>query len=789
MVKSKLTRDQKRKRKKQKLKEHKMRRRLRFEKQRREPQPWQPVKMKMFQFPNPFPKSMTQEERIKVIKSIGSKAKKDFEEKYPTIENWFKEYDALYVLSFCAMYLTSSPEGIDPEASGKLDFPMHFLEIMQAFSLCQKRQLTAKPLLDKAEVIHKEMKEIGELMILRLADVPDGVSTDEELRTYHLRTEMIANTTVVRNWAYYHQIKQVVLDLALKVDTDFKKIYGVGSRDFFQILFELTEERNDLLNVHLDKVRAFYKKTNYKDVIDEYNKAFPENKPISGSDVEEIWKAAGESLKNLKAMLIYHSDLKLENLFSFSINHALSLSGERAAKKELETLFDCLTFDFGGLKDFNKEHIILDNPVHHKPFIRVEKGKYYSSIWGVMSHIALDILESLISASTTLRKKYFNEIKSSYLEDRVQEIFTKGFPNAQVIRGSLWGEYENDLLVIIDTFAIVVEEKARLVSPTARRGAPLDLPETLKKLIEEPSEQSLKFIEYLKGQNNEVILKDKNGVSTVVDLKKIKYYIPLGITFHHLGMIGSNLKKLIEAKVVAKSIEDLAPSMSFTDLEVVFQLLPLESEKIHYLARRREFEAHMEYEGDELDLLAFYLGNGFNIGDAEYSRDLMMNIGLKSKELDPYIIGTAEGRDLEKPERSMIQWWRDLLNLIATKRMHGWMETSFALLNSTKEDQEEFEKKFGELVGMIKRGKVEKPHNWVMFLSGPERRRYAIAGYPYTTLDKELRNNIMSQILDEEDSKKTRGGVVIGVNINRPSYPYTVLACRMATDLFDTLTL
>lgn len=760
-----------------------------LKKQKNEPQPWIPVKMKMFRMPSPFPENLTKAQRLEIIKSVGAKAKKDFDEKYPSIEKWFSEYDALYVLSFCAMYFTSSPEGIDPEATGHLDFPMHFLEVMQAFALYQDRQMTAKPLLQNAENLQKEMREIGELMMLRLVNIPEGLPTDEEMRAHHLRSEMIANTTAVRNWAYYHQIKQVVLDLAAKVDIDFKKIYGVGSLKFFQIIFQLTEERNNLLNDHLDKVRGFFKKTNYKEVVEAYNNAFPENTPVTDEDLEKIWGSAGKKLKNLKSMLVYHSDLKLEQLFSFDIGHALSLAGEDISKKSLKSLFDRLSYNFGDLKEFNKEHIILNNPVQHKPFIKVQDDKYYTSIWGVMSHILLDILEELISVDSELRKKYFDEIKSTYLEDRVEEIFRKGFPNAQILRGSLWGDYENDLIVIIDTFAIVVEEKARLISPTARRGASLDLPETLKRLIEEPSEQSLKFIDYLKSKNEEIALQTKNGGTNKIDPRKIKYYIPLGVTFHHLGMISSNLKKLIDAKVVDKKLEQLAPSMSFTDLETVFQLLPLESEKVHYLARRREFEAHMEYEGDELDLFGFYLDNGFNIGDAEYARDVMMNIGLKSKELDPYIIGTAEGKTLKKPELAMTQWWKDLLNVIAAKRMHGWMETSFALLNSTKEDQEDFEKKFGVLVTGVLKGTLEKPHNWVMFLSGPERRRYAIAGYPYTTTDKELRNNIMSQILDSDDAKKARGGVVIGVNVNRPSYPYTVLAGRMATDLFDTLTL
>jgi hypothetical protein len=54
---------------------------------------------------------------------------------------------------------------------------------------------------------------------------------------------------------------------------------------------------------------------------------------------------------------------------------------------------------------------------------------------------------------------------------------------------------------------------------------------------------------------------------------KIKYFIPLGVTLTHLGMMGCNLKQLIRAGVTKKTIEELAPSINLTDLESIFSLL------------------------------------------------------------------------------------------------------------------------------------------------------------------------------------------------------------------------
>jgi hypothetical protein len=41
--------------------------------------------------------------------------------------------------------------------------------------------------------------------------------------------------------------------------------------------------------------------------------------------------------------------------------------------------------------------------------------------------------------------------------------------------------------------------------------------------------------------------------------------------------------------------------------------------------------------------------NGFNIGEDEYSKDMGLNLSLKSKELDPYFVGTSEGKKVVKP--------------------------------------------------------------------------------------------------------------------------------------------
>lgn len=785
-----LSKEQRRRKRKAKERQHQKRReevrKLRVE-------PWVAPKMKFFKLPPLLNADVPRERRLEILRAVGKEARNKFDVLYPQTAKWVTEYDPIYVLSMCAFYLFAHPEGIDPEATGRLEFPHHYLELLQAFALCQPRNLTAKPLLDEMSALMKHMEQVGQNISMRHFDIPERFTTERELSGYWLRTEMMAQTTAIRNWAYPHQMRKVLLDLAAAIAPGFEAMHGVNPVHFFAMLLKIPEEVEERLNTHMGKIRQCVAAENYRTIIAAYNAAFPENEPIVGEQVERIWERAGKKRMNLLSMLMVHSDLKLEHIYSFSLDRAHELVGRATDKAALQALIERVSYRFGDLATANREHFILTNPVLARPFISLGDETYFSAVWGVLPHMVLDILEDLVWENEGVRERY-TKAKATYLEDELERIVRAGCPSGQVFRGSTWKdatgvEYENDLIVIIDTFAVVFEAKSASVTDPARRGAPGRLAETLRELIEEPSEQGLRFIGLLKGEPAVHHFRTKRGETNVIDSRPIKHYIPIGVTLSHLGFIASNLKKLIAAGVVEKQLEELAPSINITDLESVFELLPREVEKVHYLARRREFEAHMQYEGDELDLLGFYLDNGFNIGDTEYEQDTVLNMTLKSKELDPYFVGSREGKVVRKPRLAMTEWWDEILSRVSERKFDGWLETGFILLNTTKEDQEQFEAAFKELARQVLDGKASKSHNWIRWESGPKRRLYIIIGYPYLTDDKELRNSILAEAIEGDGTAHARGVAAIGLNMRHPHFPYDILARRAATDLLDTLTL
>jgi hypothetical protein len=653
--------------------------------------------------------------------------------------------------------------------------------------------LSPKPLLQDAERLKTDLKDVGRLMQMRFLNIPEEIKGDDDLNAFELRVEMMEHTIAVRNWAYPNQIKKVVCDLASLIKNDFERISGIDIERLIVTFFKLGQRCEDLLNDHISKLRIFAKKGNCKEMIEAYQASFPHVIKMDNQQVEEMWKMCGKNLKKLTSMLMCHADLKLEIVFMFGLNDVVSFYGDESKKDAIRNVLYQLAYKFGDLKDAKVEYFILDNPIHTKPFISLNDDQFYTAIWGSFSHVIMEIFEYLISQEEDLVNKYNSQLKSKYLEDEVEHLFRLNFPTAQICRGSQWTDdeskisYENDLTVIIDTFALIVEAKSGRVTKPAKRGAPERLFETLKELIEEPSDQAHRFKNLLEGKKQIHSFKNKRGEENRIDSSKIHYYIPLGITLAQLGSISSNLKKMISAGITKKTIGQLAPSISLTDIELIFELLPLEAEKIHYFARRREIEDHLNYEGDEIDLLGFYLDNGFNIGESEYAKDVAIGMTGKSFELNPFFIGKSQGVVVAKPELSMTTWWKDILNQIHNRKPTNWLETSFILLNSTKKDQEKFIKALEILKGRIEKGRIEKLHNWVNFLSGPPRRRYSIVGYPYTIDDQALRNDIIATIFDQESKDSIRGVVVLGINLNRSDYPYSVLAGKLDTNLFDDL--
>ena len=752
------------------------------------PRPYEVIDRPFTCIENPISANISFDARKQVLCDIAKEASGKYESAYNELMSFLQEYDTLYLCSFCSYYFSTTPEGIDKEAiEGHIDFPDFYLEILQCLSLTSNRSFSAKPLDENIDKFKNTIDQFCQNQKYTLFGLLDKVENIEEANVVRLRTEIMGHTTAVRNWAYVDQMKRVAYDLAQLVESDFIQQLHFNPCNLLDLLFKFPFIVEEKLNAHIQKVRKFLLAKKYNDVFDKYEESFPHIIKIGDEARTKFWESCNQNLKTLKTLLMAHSDLFLRDIYTWSIDEITNYLSPTISRDEIRQIIDSLSYRFGDLSDLNKDHIFLNNPIHTKPFIKLDNNHYFSVIPHLFIHIGVDILEKFIGTSKVLQNEYQIR-KGKYLEEKVEDLFRIAFPNSQIYAGSTWQcpnnkkTYENDLLIIVEDFAFIVECKSGTITLPARRGAPDRLFKTIKELIIAPSEQAIRFQEYLRCNKKVHKFKTgKKGINTI-DSSQIRYYIPLGITLSFLGSLGCNLKKIINAKITNHTISELAPSISLTDLEIIFEILELRSEKIHYLSRRRELEIHFDFHGDELDLLGFYLENGFNIGKAEYDKSSLFNLTLSSKALDPYFVGTARGRTIKKPTLRKTKYWNDILRQLDAHATR-WLPASYILLNLPKEDQIKFENTVNAFIKKIQNRQCQQRHNWMINYCGPEQRLYAIVGFPYHDIDKETRNNLITYIIESiQQEKNIRGIVVIGYNLNTTHYPYSVVAGNLETN-------
>nr|WP_320120132.1 hypothetical protein [uncultured Marinifilum sp.] len=726
---------------------------------------------------------------------MGKQAASEYESAYNDLIDYFKKHDPLYLCAFCLYYFSMHEEGIDEEAiNGCIEFPPFFVEVLQCISLKFKRNLSANLLNEKVENFKSTIINLNRNQSFSHLKLIENAKSEEDLGAIQLSTEMMGHTLAVRNWAYVDQMETIAHELADLVEQNFINHFKFNPHDFLDILFELAILTEEKLNIHRRKTISFLKQNKINKVFDKYEESFPHIEKTNKSKREEIWEMTNKSLDNLKASMLAHSDLFLTNIFTHNLEDIYNHFSKEISKKEISIILESLSLSFGDLSDINKDHIFLNNPIHYKPLIKISNKEYFSVIPHMFSHLGVDLFESLISQNAKLQKKYSIK-KGKFLEDNVEILLKKSFPKGQIFKGSLWDcptenkQFENDLIVLIEDFALIIECKSGTISPPARRGATGRLFKTIKELVIDPSEQAIRFEKFLKQNPKNHIFQTKCGKKNKINSAKIKYYVPLGVTLSNLGSIGCNLKKLINAKISTNTIDQLAPSISYTDLEIIFEILPLQAEKIHYLSRRREFEAHLFFHGDEMDLFGFYLDNGFNIGETEFDKSNFIDLTLKSKDIDPYFIGRSRGVNVKKPTLQKTKLWHDTLNKLEQNARH-WLMSSYILLNLPLEDQIKYEKGLKKLINNIKSGKCQQKHNYMIMTFGPTRRKFAITGYPYEEIDRETRNAIINDIIASmQENNNVRGVLVLGYDLKFKHYPYSVVAGSYKTDLFDKLEL
>jgi hypothetical protein len=730
------------------------------------------------QVPDFFPSQSSHEERLGMLKIVAATSNAKLIPIYEAINKFFIRYNALYLLSSCSFYFFQKISNSDPELTDEMFFQFYYLEVLQAFAL---KQMQSFPPLEQIDLgdIKSTMHEVGRLIPYTVFDLPSA--SEEEMHINYILSLMRVSWSSIKNWAYVEQMEKMTLDLASKINKDFLLTYGVSSSELINGLYALYRNRNELVRGYIEKTHEFLSKSSYEDMINSFSKLFSGREATAG-EVKVLWEKVGKNMQNLSSWLIALADQELQSVYSFSVDDLKQLIPSATQDKDLVGILDQLSFQFGDLADLSSVDIIEKNPVQHKPFIKLTNDTYYSSLWHILPSAMHQILENVIWARERLRNQY-TKLKGEYLESEVLRIFKSSFPTAQFFPGSRYHVdgilYENDLTVIFENVAIIIEAKSGATGERARMGERGKVSEVIKNLISDPAEQALRFINLLKSSKSIHTFKTKHDPKgNVIDSSKIDYYVPLGIITSQLWLMSANIDTLISTNLLKLKREETIPIIQLTDLENVFELLDATTEKLHYLARRRQFETTIKYSGDEHDLLAFYIETGFNIGDVEFDNRYALLITGKSKELDPYFMD----KKIPKPKRAIHRYWRALLTELADKRDEHWVEASYILLCAEKKEQVFFERLDNKLRRKYKKSKQVEPVINV-FKFGPNQRKFAVVRCIFASSSSDVVSDIADQITKMPELEGVESFVILGIRSDNKGNIYDFMSVSSKASL------
>ncbi|NTJ11704.1 hypothetical protein [Rhizobium lusitanum] len=581
--------------------------------------------------------------------------------------------------------------GLNPSKPGhKSRLELFHLELIQALALSGHRA-ASDPKTDYPLVTERIIDLIGQNAQAYQDQAKGKVSPEAaENRRQEMLNLIQRWTLAVRGPRQGFQTRQYASELAMSVNGSFRHHYGCDATEVVAALSAIIDICESRVQAHLEDMRAWMtRKNSGKAMLEAFIRNFEPNEQA------EISSRAAMLLpdqKQLFALLWNINEQRWMSLFRFS-NAEVVAAAPIKQRQPIIAVLSNLSLDFGEVTAADLQHLHLDNPVQRKPLIKLDDSSFFCvgpQILGV--HLA-EIVESLCAKAPKL-KKAAEKARADWLEARLSATVRKFLPHADVREQVKWSDdggvttWESDLVAIIDKTVLIFEAKSAKISAPARRGALRSLKDALNELIVAPSEQSLRLKKCILGASGPLSFTTRQG-PLVIQAKDIRHILRVNIVHDAVGPLSSHWPQLKLVGLVPEDA-DIAPTMSVFDLEAVFELVPREVERCHYLSRRAELEQNAIYTADELDLLALYSKTRFNIGDDEYDGSHHAWYGLS--ETLKYVPDESRRVRLSLTSAATTEFWAKLLTSLEKRMPEGWTRFGHRLLNVDVSQQKQIEK-------------------------------------------------------------------------------------------------
>ncbi|MFP4486642.1 MAG: hypothetical protein ACLFOC_06740 [Campylobacterales bacterium] len=727
---------------------------------------------------NPFA-NISETGRKVIFNEIQKVNEKNYKESLEKLQELFKEYSPLAILSFMSSYGLTVGIRKNKIESHNRKISQANVEVCQALIL----QIEAENLENKAPMpdILQNILELSEKLLKsnQFKDINSSIfdlSTDKYYIEY-IRSLVIGYTQIVRNWGNYNQVKNISRELYSNLDDLLIGEYNFTTSnliEFFSHLVKTIEDRNTITF----NVFAELKKINsIEEMIYRYYELANLNK-LEAEELISYLKNKGVSNHEDIFMLLYsyHTDRHLPTNYIFNCSDvARELTID---EKIVISILETFSYRFGSLKDKKTEHLFLDNPIWTKPIILISAEEFFCPMPQLFFSFILKSFDNLI---VKIDKNKLSDVKAEYLENKIEEIVKTRFPDENTVRSIKWWgvedgkekEFETDLITFIDVYAIIFEAKSGKITDSALRGSPDRLKKKINELLIEPNIQSKRLKEKLELLIKNPNINDELRQKLPVDLNKIRKVLRVSVTLEDFASLQSNIYELKETGWIPEDYNP-CPTMNIADFETVFDIFENPTQIINYLEVREELESVIKYKGDELDLVAVYMENHLNL--AEINPEVSLIITGMSNKIDEYYQLIAFNQSIEKPKPKMNKYFEKILIQIEERKPEGWVQLGSAIYRLYPDDQLKIVNMLKKIKNYVSKNWRIKGHNNILNYVPPKSSNYAFVFIVFCENNKGKKKDFLEEAiaigLETEHVEYCLG---IGINIDRSDMPYAII--------------
>jgi hypothetical protein len=492
----------------------------------------------------------TREERTRILQTAGQRARDELPSRLGKLEDLLLGQSPFPLLArFSFYFLTYLPQ-VGKRLNESNPTEQSEIEIVQALILCHdenefQKDRGCSP--EEFQAIVDLVKEVSVLQSMRdYADVRVHMS-GRERHILEFRSIIRGHTQSIRGWGYDQQQLDILKSLYLPLEDEIHDRLGVRVHLMVDMFRTCVDQIGKKLQAHFTLVKEFMTLDSVRGVVEAYLSRF-KDPYISVAECERSVNDGKATLDDIKALLMTRSDAVLHAIYALGISDFLDAYKDKADLTAVERLVQNYSFRLRELRGCERQHLFLNNPIWRKPLMNVAPGILFWPIPPLFHSFCFEIMEDLARHDTTLYARYLAR-RGAFLEDYTATLVQKAFPEAEHFRGSLWNDCithrngENDLLVVFESMALVVEEKAGAVNPIARRGGP-SLSQEIDELLIEPARQAQDFAALLKRQPGVHEFATKDGGRNRVDTSKITQFFCLSITLERLGPLAAQVPRL-----------------------------------------------------------------------------------------------------------------------------------------------------------------------------------------------------------------------------------------------------